>query len=152
MRTPKLNAAALIAITAVATLLTVTTAGLLSVNQAVPSSGTITALNVGVYSDSACTQELTSVDWGTVSPGETVTRTIYIKNTGNSPVTLTMTKTNWNPSTADGPIAIAWDIENWWLNPDEIFTATLTLSVSSSISGITDFSVEIVITGTEYVA
>lgn len=152
MRIPKLNLGALIAITAVATLLTVTTAGLLSVNQAVPSTGTITALNVGVFSDSACTQELTSVDWGTVSPGDTVTRTIYVKNTGNADIDLSMTTTNWNPSTAAGPLVIEWDVEGWDLSPGNQHTVTLTLSASSSISGITDFSVEIVITGTEIVA
>ena len=148
----KIPLKATLALVSTALFLTTLTAGLLTVNQSVPSSGTITALNVGVYSDSACTQELTSIDWGTVSPGDTDTRTIYVKNTGNGPISLTMTKINWNPSTADGPIVITWDIENWWLNPDDIFTATLTLSVSSSISGITDFSVEIVITGIEYVA
>ena len=152
MKLTKISLGATLALVSTALLLTVFTAGLLSANQAVPSTGTITAVNVGVYSDSACTQNLTSINWGSISPGDTVTRTIYVKNTGNSVISLTMTKTNWNPSAANGPIAITWDIENWWLNPDDQFTATLTLSVSPDVSGITDFSLEIVITGTEYVA
>ena len=141
---------AVIALVATASFLTVLTAGLLSVNQSVPSSGTITAVDVGVYSDSACTQNLTSIDWGTILPGNSVTETIYVKNTGNARIYLTMTTTNWNPSTADGPITITWNIgEDWVLGVDNVHTATLTLSVSSSISGISDFSVDIVITGTE---
>ena len=76
-----------------------------------PTSGTIVAVNVGVFADSACTQNLTSVSWGSVEPGESVGRTIYVKNTGNAPVTLSMALSGWNPAVADGPISIVWDRE-----------------------------------------
>lgn len=148
MSLQKLSRGALIAIIAMVTFLTVTTAGLLSVNQTIPSSGTVTAVNVGAYSDSACTQNLTSINWGTISPNSTSTKTIYVKNTGNTQITLSMTKTNWNPANADGPITLTWDRENTTLNAGQVTMATLTLSVSASISGITSFGVDIVITGT----
>jgi hypothetical protein len=45
------------------------------------------AVNVGVYSDAACTLNLTSIDWGNVYPRGSVSRTIYVKNTGNVPMT-----------------------------------------------------------------
>jgi archaellum component FlaG (FlaF/FlaG flagellin family) len=138
----------LMAIIAIATFLTVTTAGLLSVNQAIPSSGSVTAVNVGVYSNYACTQNLTSINWGTISPNSSSTKTIYIKNTGNTQLTLGMTKTNWNPVSADGLITVTWNREGTNLNPGQVSTATLTLSISESISGITDFNVDVVITGT----
>lgn len=148
MSFPKLSAGALITITAVAAFLTVTTVGLLSVNQAVPSSGIISSVDVGVYQEWACTNNLTSINWGTLSPGDTVTRTIYVKNIGTAPITLTMTKTNWNPASANGPITLTWDRESTTLDPGYVTNATLTLSVSSSISGITTFNMDIVITGT----
>jgi hypothetical protein len=144
----KISMGALTAIIAAAIFLTVTTAGLLSVNQTIPSSGTVTAVNVGVYSNSACTQNLTSITWGTISPNSTVTRTIYVKNTGNTPITLSMTKTNWNPANANGPITLTWNSENTSLTAGQVTMATLTLSVSQSISGITNFGVDVVITGT----
>jgi hypothetical protein len=144
----RMSTGAILAIVVVGLVLTVTTAGLLSVSQSVSSSGTITAVNVGVYSDSSCTQTLTSIDWGTISPGGSVTTTIYVKNTGNAPITLSMTKTNWNPASADGPITLTWNRENAVLSVGQSTAATLTLSVSYSISGITTFSVNIVITGT----
>ncbi|MCW4044355.1 MAG: hypothetical protein NWE94_02410 [Candidatus Bathyarchaeota archaeon] len=129
-------------------ILTVTTAGLLSVSQTVSSTGTVTAVNVGVYSDSQCTQTLTNINWGTISPGNSVTYTIYVKNTGNTPITLSMTKTGWNPANADGPITVTWNKEGTSLSAGQSTAATLTLTVSSGISGITTFSVNIVITGT----
>jgi len=60
-----------------------------------------------------------------------------------------MTTTNWTPATADGPITLSWDKENALLNPDQVTTATLTLSVSEDIDGVTNFSFNIVVTGTE---
>jgi hypothetical protein len=144
----KISKGAILAIVAVGLVLTVITAGALSMNQTVSSTGTITSVNVGVYSDSDCTQNCTSIDWGSISPGGSVTRTIYVKNTGTAQITLSMTKNSWTPPSADGPITLTWDKESTTLNANEVATATLTLSVSASISGITAFSVNIVITGT----
>ena len=131
------------------TILTMTTTGLLSVNQTISSTGSVTAINVGVYSDSACTNELTALDWGTISPGTSETITIYLKNTGNARITLSMTTTDWTPANAEGQIELTWDKENANLNPNQETSATLTLSVSENIDGITNFSFNVVITGTE---
>jgi hypothetical protein len=139
---------ALLALVVAGIFLTATTAGLLSVNQTIPTSATITTVNVGVYSNNACTQSLTSIDWGSLSPGDSVTVTIYVKNTGAVPITLSMTKANWNPPSANGPITLTWNREGNTLAAGQSISATLTLSVSSSVSGITAFGVNVVITGT----
>jgi len=146
----KISTGVILAIAMVGLILTVTTAGLISVSQTVSSTGTIniSTVNVNVYSDSSCTQALTSIDWGTLVPGDSVTKLVYVKNTGNTPITLSMTKTNWTPSNANGPITLAWNKESTTLTAGQYVAATLTLSVSSSISGITTFGVNIVITGT----
>ena len=149
MTLKKLYPFALVISTVALTILTMTTTGLLSVNQTISSTGAVTAINVGVYSDSACTNELTTIDWGTISPGNSETITIYLKNTGNARITLSMTATNWTPVNADGPIELTWDKENANLNPNQETAATLMLSVSESITGITNFSFNVVLTGTE---
>ena len=122
---------------------------LFSSSQALPSSGNIVTVNVGVYSDIACTQELNAFGWGEISPGTSVTHTIYVKNTGNSQVTLSMNAADWSPAEANGPMTLAWDKEGTTLLPEEVTTAMLTLSVAQNIvSDITEFSVGIVVTGT----
>ena len=148
MAIPKLSGGAIIALAATAIFLTMTTAGLLSINQSVSSSGVISSVDLGVYQEWACTNNLTSVAWGTLSPGDTATRTIYVKNIGTAPITLTMTTTDWNPTNANGPITLTWDRENTILDAGSVIAATLTLSVSPSISGITTFNMNVVITGT----
>jgi len=149
MAAQKISSIIIVAITLAGMLLTVTAASVISVNEALPTRGSILAINVGIYSDSGCSQKLTSIDWGDISPGGTVTKTIYVKNTGNSQLMLKMTKTNWNPSEANGPISITWDRESTNINAGQSVQAVITLSVSSTISGITDFSVDIVITGVD---
>jgi hypothetical protein len=144
----KLSTGAVIAIITVGIILTITTAGLISVNQAVPSSGNVTTVNVGVYSDSSCSQDLTSINWGSIEPGETKYATIYVKNTGTLPVKIYMTTSSWNPSSANGPIALTWNRESTALDPGDYVKATLTLTVAADISSITDFNFNIIITGT----
>ena len=123
------------------------TLAVLNVTRAIPSSGLIVAINVGVYSDAACTLNLTSIDWGNVYPGDSVSRTIYVKNTGNAPIALSMTTASWNPASAAGQITVTWDKENALLNAGQSTSATLTLSVSQSISSVTSFSLNIIISG-----
>jgi len=122
--------------------------GVLVTSRTIRISGVLASANLGVYSDSACMQSLASVDWGSVSLGGTVSRTVYVKNLGTSQVVLSLTKSNWSPPSANGPVTVSWNREGATLNAGQVASATLTLSVSSSASGFTSFSVDAVITGT----
>ncbi len=148
MKLKKMSMGAVIAIAVTGLFLTVVSAGLLTSQKTVSSSGSVSAVNVGVYSDLACTQPLTSIAWGTIAPGGSTNKIIYVKNTGTLQMTLSMTKANWNPTGANIPITITWDKESSVLAPGGVATAVITLTVSSSISGISSFSVDIVISGT----
>lgn len=149
MELRKISTGAAIAIAATGLFMTLLTTGLLMSSQTLQSNGTVTGVNVGVYSDSSCTQNLTSIDWGSLYPGNSTTRIIYVKNTGSLPVTLTLTTGSWNPSSANGPITLSWDRESTSLDAGQSISATLTLTVSSSISSsITTFSFNAIITGT----
>ncbi len=144
----KISTGALIALAATGIFLTLVTSGLLASTQNVSSNGAISSINIGVYSDSACTLNLTSINWGTISPGSSATHTIYVKNTGTASMTLNMTTNGWNPTSANGPVALSWNRESTVLNAGQSTNATLTLTVSSSInSSITTFSFNIIITG-----
>ena len=145
----KLSKGAIIAVAIAGILLTVTTAGLLSTNQTVPLSGTITAVNLGVYSDSPCTQTCTALNVGTLDPGGSATQTVYIKNTGTVPETLTMTANDWTPTSASSSLALTWNRESTVLNAGQSIEATLTLTVASSTGSLTTFSCNVIITGTQ---
>ena len=134
----------------IAAILMMTTAlGLLQSNKTVTNTGNIIAVNVGVYQDSGCTQVLTTVNWGNLTVGSSANTTIYVKNTGTTQVTLNMTYGNWNPPSAGTYITQTWDRENAVLNAGASTPALVVLTVSPSITGITTFSFNTTITGTQ---
>jgi hypothetical protein len=149
MEMRKISTGAAIAIAATGLFMTLLTTGLLMSSQTLQSNGTVTAVNVGVYSDSGCTQNCTSIDWGTIAPGNSSTRTIYIKNIGTIPMTLSMTTGSWVPSNANTYISLSWNRGGTVLSAGQSISATLTLSASSSAGNITSFSFNMTITGTE---
>lgn len=123
--------------------------GALSNNRSIQSYGTVKAINVGVYWNSGCTNATSSVNWGMLLPGTLKNVTLYIKNEGNVAVTLSLAAQNWSPVNAPNYMTLSWNRGGQTLTSGSIVSATLTLSVSSSITGITSFSFDIVITGTE---
>lgn len=122
--------------------------GLLTASRTISSSGTVKAINVEVYWDSGLTNVVSEIDWGTIESGGSVTKTIYITNTGNTAMTLNMTYYGWVPAEAGNYITLSWDKEGLTVDPDAVVAAVLTLSVSETISGIESFSFNIVIEGT----
>ena len=126
-----------------------TTLGLLSSSRSVQSHGAIKAVNVGVYWDSGCTNASVSIGWGLLSPGASGNVTLFVRNEGNLPVRLSLSTQGWSPANASSYMSLGWNRDGYVLAVGNVTSATLTLSVSSGISGITDFSFTTVITGTE---
>ena len=137
----------IIAIIATGILLTATTIGLLSVTEEVSFEGTITTLNVGLFLDQQCTQNCDSMSWGGIYIGESASKTIYVKNTGDATVELSMSMTNWIPESANGLISMIWNRENYILDPNETIQATLTLTISENTIDISNFGYKMLITG-----
>jgi hypothetical protein len=140
-----------------ATLILITyTLSLSLVSQAFPaaqtsktlsSTGTIETIGVGVYSNIQCSSPLTSIAWGTLEPGENQTVICYIKNEGDLPSTLSMYTSNWNPSSTENYLTLSWNYDGRSINPDDSVQVTFTLNVDPSIEGITSFSFDITIVG-----
>lgn len=124
-------------------------AALLSASQTMTNAGTVTGKGVGVFWDSAGTNKTTLIGWGTLSPGDTKSCLVYVKNVGYDPVTLSMATSAWVPSNASSSISLVWNCTGYVLPLHNAFVAcNLVLNVSSSTTGITDFSFNITIAGT----
>jgi hypothetical protein len=128
--------------------LMVSAMGALVATRTISNSGSINAVGVGVYTDSSCTSVLSTITWGALNPGAVSTYTMYVENTGTVPVTLNMTVTGWSPTSASSYITLTWNQERYVLAAGYSVAAVLTLSVSSSISGVASFSFTVTITGT----
>jgi len=86
---------------------------------------------------------------GNVESGQHSTATAYLRNEGNVPITLSAQASNWNPASASSYFTFSWDKAGYVLAVNQTVQATLSLTVSSSISGITSFSFDITITATQ---
>jgi hypothetical protein len=125
--------------------------GAVSTFQMLPSNGTVvTAVNVDIYTDSGCTQSLTSIGWGNVAPGSNNTQTIYIKNSGTVPELLSISTSAWSPANASSLLTLTWNLGTSKVLAASASTpAILALAVSSSPGSVTTFSFNITITGTQ---
>ena len=145
--TQKIFATIMLAVLGVGIATAITVFGLLSSSRSIQSSGIVRAVNIGVYWDSGCTNATSTIGWGMLSPGESINVTVYLRNEGNVALRSNLTVQNWVPTGSSSYIALVWNRENQTIAAGSAVTAVLTLSVSPSITGITDFSFDIVITG-----
>jgi hypothetical protein len=102
---------------------------------------------LGLYWDNACANATVAVDWGPFSPGASNSVTLFVRNEGDSAVKLNLTTVNWDPADASELITLTWNREGQVIEPQTVAAATLSLSVSANISGITDFSFDTIVTG-----
>ncbi len=125
------------------------TYGLLFGSKTISNEGNVNTIGVGVYSEASCVNEVSTIDWGYVVPGSTKNVTVYVRNEGTIPMTLSMTVDSWDPAGASTYMVLSWNREGSQVNAQSVLQAVLTLSVSSSISDVSSFSFDITITGTE---
>jgi hypothetical protein len=57
--------------------------------QTIQGNSNLTSSTIRVYSDQNCTLNLTTIDWGTLSPGENKTVPTYIQSTQDCNLTIT---------------------------------------------------------------
>jgi hypothetical protein len=119
---------------------------LVQTSRTISNVGSVKGIGVGIYWNSACTNSTSSINWGLLDPGSNKTVTVYVRNEGNTLATLSKTTGNWNPSTASSYLSLNWDYTGQTLSLNQVLPIKLTLTVSSTISGITNFSFDITIT------
>jgi hypothetical protein len=119
---------------------------LLQTSVSVPSTGEVRTVGVGVYWNSACTNRTTTLTWGTLAPGSAKTIAVYVRNEGNTGATLSKSVRNWVPSSAPNYFAVSWNYANQTIAASEVQPVSLTLSVASNVTAITNFTFDLTIT------
>lgn len=115
-------------------------------NRAVSMYGTFVPntaakqLEYGIYWDKKCSNATGSINWGVLESGTTKNLTVYVRNEGNVPFSLSKSLLNWNPSNATADIALTWNYMNQTLAPTDIANLTLTLAVKPDAQILGPFS------------
>lgn len=104
-------------------------------------------IEIDVYSDFECTSVITNVEWGEITAGESSNSNIFVKNNGDTSVSLGLSTDNWSSSTAQDNMILSWDFDGDQIQPEEVVEITLSLSVDSDCPEINNFGFDIIIIG-----
>lgn len=91
--------------------------------------------------------KLTQVEWGSIVAGSSITRVMYVKNAGDTEVTLSLLTDSWDPVVAEDYMVVSWDYDGVGLKSGGVVEIMLTLTVEASISVLGEFHFDVVIVG-----
>lgn len=111
-------------------------------------AGSVNGFGVGIYWNHACTNRTLSINWGNINAGSNSSKTVYIKNEGNSPATLWLSASKWVPSSSSDYMSLSWNYSGEMLETNQIIPLTLTLTVIPNASELANFSFDIIVTTT----
>ena len=116
--------------------------------KAFSNTGTLKKIGVGIYTNSLCNNPVSSLSWGLIEPNCNQYLTAYVKNEGNSPTTISLHSSNWNPLNAESYVSITWNYDGEILDPEESIRVTFILTVSPNVEEISTFNFDVIIVGT----
>jgi hypothetical protein len=114
----------------------------------ISTEGTIISREFSFYTDAACTSKTERLNWGELEPGGQVTRTLYMKSTLKEPVVASLAVGNFNPAAGEAYLALTWNYSGVPVGSGQVVPVVFTLSVASTVTGITAFSFDISVTAT----
>ncbi len=110
-------------------------------------SAILTGQTVGVYWDSTCSKPVSSVSWGTMTPGGSKSFTVYVRNEGAETIAVSVMPLNWTPTGASYYMRFTWTSTNTTVAPGKVVKIVSKLEVSPEIKGISTFSFTILFSG-----
>jgi hypothetical protein len=123
-----------------------------------PTSDPLSVLKLSLYRSNPVQsqQVLQNIDWGQIVPGQkSNSQTIYFRNEGSMPLTMSFSPVNWVFKDASGNslpqnysqyFTLTWNYDNSPINVNEVRPLVFTLAVSSSLKDVASFSFNLVIT------
>lgn len=123
----------------------VSASGILRLRGAAPNASAIEAYgNLAVYWDQSCSQRVSSMEWGTLSPGEAKQITVYVRNEGSGACMLTLRPTRWSPAEACKYLRFSWTCGSRMIESGNVAKVIQTLTVSPDMTEITSFTFNII--------
>jgi hypothetical protein len=125
-----------------------TITGVFNASKSASYANSVRGFGADIYWDQGCTNRTLTFYWGPIAPGLNKTLTVYVRNEGDSATCLSMATSNWTPFAALSFMTLNWNYSGQILSVDQVIPLELILAVSSTISGITNFSFDTTITTT----
>jgi hypothetical protein len=109
----------------------------------ISTHGVIISRDFNFFSDQACTNEVTVIDWGQAGAGDLVTMQLYMKSTLKDPVTASLAVGNFVPASGQAYLACTWNYNGAAVSSGQVVPVTFTLTVANTITGISSFGFDI---------
>ena len=109
----------------------------------------LNGIDIEFYEDRACTKKVNILDWRVMKVDKEFHKTLYIKNSGETPVILNMNISDYISPDIKDLMSLSWDIEGLSLFVGESTPATFSLTINKLIRGINEIDYNITISGTE---
>jgi uncharacterized repeat protein (TIGR01451 family) len=84
-------------------------------------------LGVQAYVDDSLTNAVTTIAFGNIAIDDTKTQTVWLRNTGDQELTLSLTFTDVLPTNTFDYITVTWDREGVKIGPKSTLSATFTM-------------------------
>ena len=114
-----------------------------------PNNDAVSDTSIEMYWNQKCTTRVSSIEWDSLKPGASKTVTLFIKNKGKSPVTLSYYVANYNPSEVANWLTLNWDYTGQIITFKEVIQVVFELCASENAETIETFSFDIVIVETK---
>ena len=105
-------------------------------------------IDLDVYSEIGCINKISEIEWGSIEAGRSVSKTIYIKNSGSVEVVLSFLTDKWNPVETSRYLTLSWGYDGRPVKIGSVVSIKLTLAVNSSINGVDRFSFDVIFIAT----
>jgi hypothetical protein len=109
-------------------------------NKSIVYAESVKGIGTGIYWDQACINKTLSLNWGIIAPGSSNNLTVYVRDEGNSAVSLLLRTSDWTPVSASSHITLNWNYTDQVLRINEVIPIELTLTVDPTIDETTDFT------------
>ena len=129
-------------------LIIVNVSSLYQASSTISSVGTFKAVGIGVYWDEEATNIVEDFNWGSMLPGSEKSFTVYVRNEGVLPMTLTMSTSNWDPTEAADYLTLTCSHSGQTIDTKITVPVTVTLTVSSDIMELNNFAFDVTAVGT----
>lgn len=100
---------------------------------------------IEIYWDAKGTNPVYSIEWGSLEPGTDKEVTLYVKNKGKTPVTLSYFVSNWDSPELDNYLHLTWDYTEQVISFKEVLQVVFTLHASEKAEVVENFSFDITI-------
>ena len=104
-------------------------------------------VELDIFIDFQCSIKMTTINWGVLEAGETSHIPIFVKNIGETKITLGLFTEIWSSQQASENMHLSFDYDGIIIQPNQIVNGSLTLQIDQNCPELSQYGFDIIIVG-----